>query len=488
MGSKHNDTLARLLMLDLRSLAMMRISVALLVLYDLYRRGSQMTEYYSDQGVAPRALITSEYWNPSWWSIHLLSGESSIQAVIFAIHAGVTLLLLVGWRTRLASLLTFLLMVSLHNRNPLIIDGGDRLLLILLFWGLLLPWGSRFSIDSRGDRSDAHAAATAGGSGYLFQIVSLYLMAAFWKLHPVWFSDRTAIYRTLELDQFTKPLGRYFMAFPTLLGVLTLAVFIVEWIAPLLLMAGNNRARTLGCGLLLLLHLAIGLTMDLEFFPLVSMVCLLGCFPSHMWGGGEQAHEPAKIPAWSVSPVTSWAVVATLTLILIWDGMLIANDRKPPSQDSPIARVLSVARLTQFWDLFSPVPRPVDSRYFVEAKLKSGERIDLLRDGQQLSSASVKYPYREFIDQLQRIYLTSLDWTLNESFRNRYLRRRTVQWEQEHPEQTILWCRLWSARRETRFSDPVRETQLVELARLVNPSADFQGEIPPGPMPQSGAR
>lgn len=482
MGTS-NDIGTRILSLDLRSLAVMRIFLAALALYDLYRRGSQITEYYSDQGVAPRDLITSQYWNPRWWSVHLVSGETSGQTILFVLHAAVALLLLIGWRTRLASVLTFLLTVSLHNRNPLVLDGGDRLLLILLFWGLFLPWGSRFSIDSRGTVGDSHTAVTPGGSGYLFQIVSLYLMAAFWKLHPVWFSDRSAIYRAFELDQFTKPLGRYLMSFPSLLAFLTLSIFVVEWVAPLLILAGNNRARTVGCGLLMLFHLGIAATMDLEFFPLASLVALLGCLPSHLWRSG-QAEEPASVPQWSVSTLTSGAVAVALGLILIWDGMLILNDRKPPSHDSKVASILSVFRLTQFWDLFSPVPRPVDSRYFVEAKLKSGERIDLLRGGQPLSSASVKYPYREFKDQLQRIYLTTLEWSLNDSFRERYLRRRMAHWQQQHPEQEIVWTRLWSARRETSFSDPVRRTQLFELARVQNPATEFEGPI----NPRAGAR
>lgn len=487
MGSMQNDSWSRLLKLDLRSLALMRIGLAALVLYDLYRRGAQITEYYSDHGVAPRALITSEYWNPRWWSFHLVSGETSTQAFLFVLHAGVALFLLLGWRTRAACLLTFLFTVSMQNRNPLVLDGGDRLLVILLFWGLFLPWGSRLSLDSRGHKHIAHTAITPGLSGYLFQIVSLYLMAAFWKLHPVWFSDRTAIYRTLELDQFTKPLGRSLLAYPSFLGLLTLSVLVIEWVAPLLLMAGNNRARAAGLGLLTLLHLGIGLTMDLEFFPLVSVVGLLGCLPSFVWRT-DPVDELAPVPDWSVSRFTSGVVVVTLTLILIWDGILIANDRKPPPHTSFLASVLSTVRLTQFWDLFSPIPRPVDSRYFVEARLKSGERIDLLRQGQKLSSASVKYPYREFTNQLQRIYLATLEWSLNESFRNQYLKRRMAEWEQNHPDQEILWTRLWSARRESRFIDPSRESRLVELARVVSPSADFDGPLPPGPNPRAGVR
>ena len=123
----------RLLALDLRSLALLRIGVAVLTLRDLVDRARDLTEYYTDTGVLPRALLTREYWNQAWWSLHLSSGELSGQLLLFAVHALAALALLVGWRTRIASWSVYLLTVSLQNRNPLVLDGSDRLLLLLLF-------------------------------------------------------------------------------------------------------------------------------------------------------------------------------------------------------------------------------------------------------------------------------------------------------------------------------------------------------------------
>ena len=36
------------------------------------------------------------------------------------------------------------MLTGIDNRNPLVIDGGDDFLRMLLFWGLFLPLGARW--------------------------------------------------------------------------------------------------------------------------------------------------------------------------------------------------------------------------------------------------------------------------------------------------------------------------------------------------------
>ena len=473
--------MTRLLALDLRSLALLRIGIGTLLFYDLACRLSDFTEFYTDAGVLPRALLTKEYWNPAWFSIHLFSGEVSGQAFLFLLHALAALALVVGWKTRVASWACYIFTLSLHNRNPLILDASDRLFLILMFWGLFIPWESRFSLDARATPSLAecpNAVILPGGAGYLIQICIAYLVPAYWKLHPAWITERSAIYRTFELDQFTKPLGRWLMSFPNLLEAMTLGVFVLEWVAPFLLLAGNNRARMVGVGLIASLHVGIGLTMDLEFFPLVCTVSLLGCLPSVFWKGKTEGSPLAAFPCrWATHWLTTALAAMAVLLVLVWNGMVIRNERKPPDK-SALSAVMAALRLTQFWDLFSPVPRPVDSRFFVEAKLADGSVIDLLRSGQPLSSAEVPYPYREFKNQRQRIYLSALEWSVPGPIMHRFLRRQAVAWEEANPERPVLWTRLFSMRRLTRFEDPGRHPQLYELGWAISPRTSWQGPLP----------
>lgn len=471
----------RLLALDLRSLALLRIGVAVLTLRDLVDRARDLTEYYTDTGVLPRALLTREYWNQAWWSLHLSSGELSGQLLLFAVHALAALALLVGWRTRIASWSVYLLTVSLQNRNPLVLDGSDRLLLLLLFWGLFLPWEARFSLDAR--RCPRLAATPdvmviPGAAAYLCQVCIVYFVAAYWKIHPVWLTERTAIYRSLELAQFCKPLGQFLMGYPGLLKMLTLGVVVLEWTAPFLLLMGNTVLRAAAVWGLVTLHVGIYLTMDLQSFPLVSMVSLMGCLPSSYWSDEPpRTQGDTTAVSWATGTATGLLAAFFLTGVMLWNAAMIVRNRVPPRSTNVFTVILASTRLTQFWDLFSPVPREVDSRYFLETRLADGRTIDLLRGGRPLSSASTQFPYREFKNQRQRVYLSTLEWSVDKDILMRYLRRQAVAWQQSHPGDTVLWTRLWSQRTQSRYIDVARKPQMVDLGWALPPHAVWQGPV-----------
>lgn len=470
-----------LLQLDLRSLALFRIGVASLLLYSLVDSCRDLTDYFTDHGVLPRVLLTKEYWNPSWWCLHLYSGEPSGQAFLMSIHGLAAIALLLGWRTRWASAVCYVLTLSLQNRNPLLLDSGDRLLLLLLFWGMFLPWGMRWSRDSRGVEQEGDVVEVPGGTGYLLQVCQVYLMAGYWKLHPVWISERTALERVFEIKQFTKPLGEWLMNYPGFLEVLTLGALVIEIAAPFLLLTGNGLGRLIGVALLALLHLGIGLTMDLELFPLVSGVTLLGCLPSMVWERSlAKSPKEATPPSWTTAPVTQGLAVLAVTGCLGWNAAVLFNNRQPPPRTAwaaPALDLLAAFRLVQFWDLFSPVPRPIDSRYYIEAKLSDGRIIDLFRQGQPIDWKRSPNSYREFRNQKQRNYLNSLEWSVGKPIIQRYLRRQAVAWEEQHPEQRVVWTRLISVRTSSRFADPYEPPKRVEVGSAISPKSSWMGPL-----------
>ena len=92
------------------------------------------------------------------------------------------LTLTLGIRPWLSTLVSFLLLASLPvNRNPLVFQGGDNLLLLLLFWGLFLPWGARLSLaaavqrpsrEDVPDQSPTHLSIAS--KALIFQVLAVY--------------------------------------------------------------------------------------------------------------------------------------------------------------------------------------------------------------------------------------------------------------------------------------------------------------------------
>src|SRR5262245_23063066 len=257
---------------DLRSLAVLRIGLGLLILVDLAQRATDLTAHYTDFGLLPRAdlLLVS----PSRWlvSLHLVSGVWQAQALLFAVAGICALALLVGYRTRLATIASWLLFTSLNTRNPMVVLGADVLLRVVLFWAMFLPLGARYSVDrawlgaTNGSRPRVLSAATVA---YLLQIVLVYWFTALRKSDPEWRSAGTALYYALSLDHLTTPLGHALLQFPALLTALTHGVLWLEFLGPLLLFIPfwTGPIRIAVVLAFVLMHAGIALTLRIGFFP-----------------------------------------------------------------------------------------------------------------------------------------------------------------------------------------------------------------------------
>ena len=130
---------------DVRSLAVFRMGLSLVVLGDLADRARHLTLLYTDFGVLPRAAALAFFSADTHLSLHMMSGLFWAQAALFILAACAALALLVGYRSRLATALSWALLVSLQMRNWPILHGGDALLRMLLFWSMFLPMGATYS-------------------------------------------------------------------------------------------------------------------------------------------------------------------------------------------------------------------------------------------------------------------------------------------------------------------------------------------------------
>ena len=111
-----NNTLKTLFGIDLRSLALFRICLGLIILADLATRASDLTIFYTDVGALPRAALMGSRYSAFLLSIHLINGTVLAQALLFLLHGACAIGLLLGWRTRAMTVLTWLLTVSVRHR------------------------------------------------------------------------------------------------------------------------------------------------------------------------------------------------------------------------------------------------------------------------------------------------------------------------------------------------------------------------------------
>lgn len=282
------DKLLELFAVDLRILALFRIALGALLLFDLIARSRALRVFYSDDGVVPRSAVF-ENMPHSWFvSLHFLSGRVEVEALMFVISVIFALMLIFGWRTRLASFGSWLLLVSLDVRNPFVIDGADNIFRVLLFWGIFLPWGARYSVESALETSTPKSPTrvfSIGTVALLLQMPIVYLFTGLLKSGSPWRQDFTAISLVLRAPDFSLPLGSWLSSFPTVLKIATLATLLLEIGGAILLLSPwfTKISRLIAISGLVALQVGFLLTMKLGLFPIVSTVGLIPFLPGSCW-------------------------------------------------------------------------------------------------------------------------------------------------------------------------------------------------------------
>src|SRR5215217_8094776 len=272
---------------DLRSLAALRIVLALTVLFDLTTRASNLAVLYSDDGILPRR-VQFEKIDPWLFSLSFINGTAEFQWVLFSIAALAAVGMLIGYRTRLMVVIVWLLVMSIQWRNYLVGYSADELLRLLLFWSMFLPLGACWSVDRlRGAVPDPPSTRvlSVATAGLFLQIAFVYWFTALLKTGPEWRVDGTALYYALSAKQIATPLGTYLLQFPELLKVLTFGTLAIEIVAPLLLFSPvfTVPARLAGIVGVVGLHIGISMTLAVGFFPWIGAACMVCFLPSWFW-------------------------------------------------------------------------------------------------------------------------------------------------------------------------------------------------------------
>jgi hypothetical protein len=397
--------------IDARSLALFRIAIGALLLIDVAIRAGDVNAMYTDEGMFPRGEIrrlATSIWN---WSFHFASGATGYQATLLGIAACLALALLLGVGTRVVAIGSWLLLVSIHHRVPPILSGAEILLRMLLFWGMFLPLGVQWSLDSwwkkrRGkavpQESEVQSVATVA---ILLQMGVMYLLSAIFKFNAQWFGGE-AVGGVLAHDFYASEFGPALLQFPGLLKGLTWATFAMELAAAFVLFWPGRTAtvRLVGIAMLAAMHLGIGFFLEVGLFSYVALAGLTVFLRKEFWNSrwlarfarGHEASPQAPKPAMAKErPVLARAAQGACMALLVY--VLAVNINTLPGQPlapigpekwKPLATGLG---LRQRWGMFEAIPTR-DGWYVARAKLQDGSEVDLLRNGAALDWDRPKFP------------------------------------------------------------------------------------------------
>lgn len=362
--------------IDERSLAALRISLGTLLLLDLWIRTDHFSALYTDGGVFPIAML-DPWMRETLLPFHLWSGSFAWQAALFCLAALSALALLLGWKTRVATVACFALTASLHSRNLLVLNLGDDVLRMALFWCMFLPLGRRASLDARGRPPPAGPmrVLSPGTAGFVLQVLFVYFFAGIAKSGRDWWTG-TALHYALSIDVLTTPLAASLRDVPGLVPIATWGTLWLELVGSLLLLARNPWLRGGAAALLASMHLGIAATFRLGVFPFVDVATLLVFVPGAVWDrlgvGRREATAPAPPPG-RRQRAQAWVVGVVLAYLTVWN----LHSVTPLGFPSWLETAGNWLRINQRWWMFAPEVRRTDRWLRIHAVLSDGTVVDL---------------------------------------------------------------------------------------------------------------
>lgn len=224
--------------------------------------------------VPPKADFT-------WSVFRVFPGDSAVLAGwVVLLMASIALTL--GWRSRLAAVLVFVMVVSFERRNPFVMNAGDVLLRVEALFIALSASDAALSLDQRrrtGTFWSAERRRVWPIRLMQIQVSIIYLSTVVAKLHGETWQAGTAVAYSLRQNDllfFTVP--RWFTDSMLLSNVLSWSTLLIELAIGLLVW--NRRARPWVLAAGVALHLCIFVSMSIGLFSLAMFVLYLAFLPS----------------------------------------------------------------------------------------------------------------------------------------------------------------------------------------------------------------
>lgn len=365
--------------LDVNALAVTRIGLGLILLFDLVGRFYQVDILYGANAMAPAELVDGTF--PAIWRLYFLNDDLRFTKVLIGLTVAFAFLWTVGFKGKLTMVLTWFLYASLFYRNSLIHSGAEPTLLAAMFWMMWLPHSAVFSVDAiLNPRTESIAQRFSHYSpasvAFISQVVIYYLFSGLNKYDPIWWQEGSALYYALNLDNLVSDSGLWLLNHPLATQILSIATWWLELLAPVLLLLCpllfGRSWRTVAVFALIGLHLGIAIFLNIGNFPFINIVILIALLPlsSSATILKDVASNTINCPRHTILLA---AALALLSSQIVYSTLRFQN-KKPPSL---LRYVLLVTTTDNSYRFFAPHP-PLNERFwFFPGTLENGKMVNV---------------------------------------------------------------------------------------------------------------
>jgi hypothetical protein len=254
---------------DTAPMAALRIACGLLTIGWALSLLPDAQAFLAADGLTARASTSSS----GGWSVPLGSPYG-----VLALLLAASVALVLGWRTRLASVVVAFLLIAIQRRDVYVLNSGDLLLRELALYLVLMPAGEVWSLDAR-RRGRSSLRAPWGLRLLQLQVSALYLFSVTAKLHGDSWQNGTAVGTALQLDDLQRLVVPHSLtASVTVSALFTYGTLVVEAFLILGLWFPRTRWYAMAGGVAI--HLGIEATLLIGWFSLTVLSCYLAFVPA----------------------------------------------------------------------------------------------------------------------------------------------------------------------------------------------------------------
>lgn len=206
--------------------------------------------------------------------------------LILGIYLLVSITITIGYKSRLSAITLFITLVSIQNRNFMILNSGDTVLKCIAFVMLFAPIGKMFSVDAwlakRNGTYIPNETIPITTIRLMQLQFSLVYLATFWfKSYGDLWVDGTATYYTARLISFQRYVIPFVFDNMDAVRMMTWSALFIEFALGTLIWIKELRYPIVIAGVLL--HVGIELTMSIGFFEwMMLFTFILFIEPRHM--------------------------------------------------------------------------------------------------------------------------------------------------------------------------------------------------------------
>ncbi len=255
------------------TIAVVRIAYGVLLLAWALTLSLNLSTFFGTSGILPQGPDI-----PWAWSLLDAVGSDLFTVVLFGLLVAAAAGLVLGFHTRLAAVVAFVAVISLHRRNPWVFQAGDMALRVFSFYFMFVPAGAALSLD-RWRRSRAEFWEFPLRSAWPLRLIQvqfsvIYLFSVWTKVRGTTWNDGTAVSYALRIGELVRlDLPASITESLLVSNLATYATLAVE--LGLAVLVWNRRARPWVLVAGVAFHLAIEVTVRVGFFSLTMFVYYL---------------------------------------------------------------------------------------------------------------------------------------------------------------------------------------------------------------------